>query len=321
MEAEIVSYQEHMKDEVAGLFQHQYGVDKSEFSELMDNFYDHPYQQKKCIRVVALDKEKVIGFQSFFYWPYAKNGQIFNSFQSGNSLVHPDYRGKGIFQKLLLYIDTNREKLGIDFLVGFPVEASKNSFLRNGWTNILDLYWYVKISNPLSLILPLNHGRLSRTFPFRRNQLAETTTADSFRLNKEPSFSEWQAAYQRNNRYYTHHYQEGTRAIHFSMKIQVRKFFIKELIIGDVIASEGNPEFVRRAFADLCKKAFSCGCISMISIALNRTDPSGLIQIIESLRFKGLNRKIYFIVKPFSNPSYFLNPSFWQLYRSDIDTW
>src|SRR5689334_1140363 len=126
MEITITTYAPWMRDQVAELFSLQYGFNKEEFARKMDRFYDHPFQKDRCIRVVALDGEKVAGFQSFFYWPYAFKGKTFNSYQSGNSLVHPDYRGKKIFQKLLNFVDEKKQELRIDFLMGFPVEDSYN---------------------------------------------------------------------------------------------------------------------------------------------------------------------------------------------------
>src|SRR5687768_7265779 len=98
---DIVLYENWMKSQVAELFSRQYGIERQAFTQLMDNFYDHPFQAKKSIRIVAKEGDTIVGFQSFFYWPYDYQGRTYNSFQSGNSLVHPDHRGKGIFQKLL----------------------------------------------------------------------------------------------------------------------------------------------------------------------------------------------------------------------------
>ena len=122
-------YERSMQDQVTQLFSAEYGVSQSEFTDTFVSFYEHPFQGRNAIRVVALEGEQVVGFQSFFFWPYRFEGRSMRSFQSGNSLVHPDYRGRGIFQSLLNFIYDQARELDIDFLMGFPVEASHRSFL------------------------------------------------------------------------------------------------------------------------------------------------------------------------------------------------
>ena len=126
----ITFYEDWMKDQVVDLFVEEYKVTKDYFSAFFDQFYDAPFQKKNSIRLVALEDKKVIGFQSFFYWPFIKNNIKYKSLQSGNSLIHKDHRGKGIFSKLLNFIDENKAELKIDFLIGFPIDASFNSLFR-----------------------------------------------------------------------------------------------------------------------------------------------------------------------------------------------
>jgi hypothetical protein len=116
MNIKIAFYEDWMKAQVAKMFSMQYGVDGHFFAKQIEDFYEHPFQKNKSIRIVALDGDKVAGFQSFVYWPYNYGKTTYNSYQSGNSLVHQDYRGKGIFNKLLSFFET--EKIDVDFLIG-----------------------------------------------------------------------------------------------------------------------------------------------------------------------------------------------------------
>ena len=112
---DIGLYEDWMKPQIAKLFSLEYGVTEDYLSQFMDNLYEHPFSKRKCIRMVAKEENTIIGFLSFFYWPYSYNNQTFNSFQTGNALIHPDHRGKGVFQKLLEYLDIHREKFNIEF--------------------------------------------------------------------------------------------------------------------------------------------------------------------------------------------------------------
>jgi hypothetical protein len=152
----IKLYEEWMKPQVVKLFSIQYGRPEEEVSSTMEAFYNHAFQQTKCIRLVALEGDCVCGFQSLFYWPYQKNGKTYNSYQSGNSLVDPAYRGKGNFQKLLSYIDDNSSNLNIDFLMGFPVEMSFGSFMKKKWSNPFNLTWHICFLNPFACFFQLS---------------------------------------------------------------------------------------------------------------------------------------------------------------------
>src|SRR6266550_5788253 len=98
---EIGEYEDWMQLQVAEMFRRQWGISKNEFARHIEQFYAHPYQKDRCLRFVAREGKKIIGFQGFVYWPYDLHGKIYNSFQAADSIVHEDYRGRGAFRELL----------------------------------------------------------------------------------------------------------------------------------------------------------------------------------------------------------------------------
>jgi hypothetical protein len=317
MELKIAAYESWMLPQVAAMFSAQYGVPADEFALLVQKFYEHPFQATKCIRVVALDGEKVAGFQSFFYWPYERNGKVFNSFQSGNSLVHPDYRGKGLFQKLLDYVEVHREELNIDFLMGFPVEESYKSFIRNKWENPFDLHWFIRLVNPFSFLFGKPERKLAKRFS-PESFAAGFTHEDSFiRLHASPAFAEWRKSYATGN-YYQHTFREGKNEARFSMKLNRRKKILTELIIGDVQSSTYEAEFLSKAFSDLKRRT---RCVTFLSIAVNSNSKATSTDFLRSCGFKPITKKIYFIIKPFKEIDGIRDNTNWLVFRSDIDTW
>ncbi len=312
----ICLYEEWMKPQIAELFSNQYGISTEDFSELMDRFYEHPFQKDKCIRIVALKGEKVVGFQSFFYWPYSFNGISYNSFQSGNSLVHPDYRGKGIFQKLLNYLDLRNTELKIDFLVGFPVEASFKSFIKNKWLNPLNLVWYIKIINPLGFIFKLEKTE----HYFDSNPSINTFLGNnSFQLNKNDDFKNWRNYFSYNHFYFN--FNESDKFICFELKLNKRNRWFNELIIGDINTNSIDTKFLERAFSNLKKRALSMKSVSAITIAINEFNNDHIKNAINNSGFKRLERQINFIIKPMLFSEKILRPENWTLYRGDLDTW
>jgi GNAT superfamily N-acetyltransferase len=321
MEIRITAYEDWMKPQIAELFSAQYNVPATDFSRLMDNFYDHPYQREKCIRIAAVEGEKVIGFQSFFYWPYYFKGELFRSFQSGNSLVHPEYRGKGIFQQLLNYLGEHREKYGIAFLVGFPISASRNSLLRNGWKNILDLEWFISSTTPLRSLTGNENRKLSEYFKQEPDLSIKENAAEGFRLSGEIEFVEWRKCYSGSQNYFYHVYSENGKSVEFTLKPSRRKKIIRELTIGNVRTENNDPAFLKNAFKDLCTTVKRSGAAAFLSIACNPHNSCLSPALLSEISFRKIDKKIFFAIKTFTEKHPAEDPSNWILFRSDIDTW
>jgi len=307
-----------MKDQVAKLFGEEYKISEAEFAKFMSRLYEHPYQKERSIQIVALDGDKVVGFQSFFYWPYSHNNITFNSYQSGNSIVHPDYRGKRLFARMLDYINEDPKGKTIDFLMGFPVQASYNSFIKNGWNNLMNLQWYVKPVNLFGFLVP--KSRLNKYFT-KANTNFTSSNPNEIRLSEEKDFRSWkeQLVYEAGH-YFQFTHSENNKTVIFDLKFQVRKKIINELIIGSVRFEQQSESLVETAFTALLKQIKKAGCITMVSIACNE-HVTALKDLVERSRFKKIENKIFFIVKPFKDNPALLNPSLWNIGRADIDTW
>lgn len=316
----IQLYEPHMKQQVAKLFELEYKISDVEFGNFMSRLYDHPYQKNKCIQIVALDGEKVIGFQSFFYWPYCYNNSTYKSYQSGNSLVHPDYRGKRLFARMLNFIHENPVGKEVDFLMGFPVQASFNSFIKNGWDNLFNLQWYVKLMNPFGIVFSKNNLRKYLTETTKQNGF---DTLNAIHLCEESEFREWkkQLVYEPDS-YYQYTYCKGEKIISFDLKIQVRKKLINELVIGSIRFDEKSKDEVNNAIVELIKTIRKAACVSMVSIAINETFQTPEIKnYFNKVGFKKIENKIFFIVKPLKKELPVTTASLWNIGRADIDTW
>jgi hypothetical protein len=318
MEIRITWYTDDLRSQVIDLFAQEYGVDRASFGNLFEQFYLHSFQKNKCLLVVAMDGNTVAGFQSFFYWPYFFNGRKYNSFQSGNSLVNPTYRGQGIFNRMLAFVDEEKKTSDIDFLMGFPVEASRKNFLKDKWNNILDLRWYVRLCNPFGFF-GLKSGRdLKEGCLYFEKQ---NSFSNSFSLSNEKEFTGWRSNYLAGT-YFSFHYKEGTDEIIFHLKPNKRKKILNELVIGNVLFnSTAAKAKLSSALSKLNATARKSFGVHFISIAINDASSVDLRSDLLSAGFKHTDRKIFFIVKNFKAESAVLDPHAWLLFRSDIDTW
>lgn len=319
MNIELAWFEKKHKEQVIKLFVNEYKTDYNFFSDYFDRFYFHSFQKNKCLLIVALDGPTVAGFQSFFYWPYYFKDKPFNSFQSGNSLIHPAYRGKGIFQKMLAFIDGQYLTRDIDFLMGFPVEASKKNFLKDNWQNILDLHWYVKLCNPFGFSGKIREGDF-----FKKGLVYPSSIYDAggIRLANNTDFIAWRQAYLNAGNYYSFIFKQEDCEVIFHLKPNKRKKILNELVIGSVLFNSPLSEkLLLPALQHLISAVRMSFGFHFISIALNESGNFKLNNLLEQLNFRNTEKKIYFIVKPFKNHELLLKPGNWNLYRADIDTW
>ena len=317
----ITLYEHWMHHQVVRMICRQYERTENNQDELMQNFYEHPYQRERSIRIVALDGKKVVGFQSFFYWPYLLDGRLKNGYQSGNSIIGPEYRGMGIFQRLLNYLDTIRKYKQIDFLTGFPVKSSYGSFIRNKWTNILNLSWYIKASSPFSLFRRYDPVKLS--LDKSPKLVIEIPASKGFVLNRNHDFEAWRENYSRHIHYFYFHFADGVNCVRFNMKVNLRlRGILKELIIGRVQTNCESLDFLEVAVKALVRKIYKEHMFAFISVALNAQYFKGkILQAFMKAGFKIINKQIYFCVKDFTIKKKLFQPDLWELYRSAIDTW
>ncbi len=312
-------YEPWMEGQLVDLVCGEYGFAKKNYGPFLNRFYEHPYQREKSLRIVALDGRKVIGFQTFFYWPYLLDGKPVRSYQSGSSIVAGGYRGRGVFSRLLNCLDEIKKERRIDLLTGFPSPVSFNSFIRNRWVNVTDLDWYVRILSPLSLV----RKPLMRQFAAAGSCITAggNPAARGFTLSCDPEFEHWRSGYYAENRYFYLQYEGNGNRLQFDLKLNTRGW-LKELIVGRIRTGCYERDFLDQALAALIQKAGRKDAFTFISAAFNSryVEPEIAAAFIRA-GFRRVKNKILFIAKDLAAGDCVYNPQLWQLYRSDVDTW
>ncbi|MFM2201745.1 MAG: hypothetical protein RL040_945 [Bacteroidota bacterium] len=313
----IQKYEDWMRPQVVALFDMEYATGTTQFDTLFGLFYEQEFQRKECIRIVALEGERVAGFQSFFYWPVVINGREVRSYQSGNSLVHPDFRGKGLFGKMLNYIHEPESGFDAELLIGFPVEASYNSFMRNGWKNPFNLQWYIIPMNPILSFFSSPEKQLRKAFGNRQTNNVSADTSLVYVAQRD-DFDLYRFGYETGDFYRFTFEQEGKKAF-FEMKAQRRKRIIRELVIGKFLTTHADEDFMRMAILSLVREVKRSANFTLISFAVN-SESHKLTRVLSDLGLRAIEKKIYFIAKgPLAEGV--TDWSNWWMFRSDIDTW
>src|SRR5437764_9099670 len=301
---EFGNYNRTMRQQVSHLFSREYGVAEREVAQRLDHFYEHPFQKHRCLPLVAINGNQVIGFQGLFYWPYKFDRTTYRSLQAVDGLIHPDFRGRGIYQQLLEYADERVAALGADFMVGFSNKASRNSLVRNKWQNILDLQWYVKLINPVTSLFRVAAPKLSDQFDYSREFVDQAP--GSFHLADDADFTNWRAAYSAGAAY-AYYSLTGKNRATFALKFATRRKYLRELIIGDFRCDTNDAEFIYQAFKSLILKTRRLKSISILTIALN-SNSDALSITIGRLGFSPINKRINFIVKALGGDSSVYKP-------------
>jgi len=316
---DIHLFEPWMNDQIIQIFSNQYDQPFDVIYEVMRNIYEHPFQKEKAIRIVALDGKKVVGFQSYLFWPFFFNGKMLHSYQAVRALVSEDYRGQGIFGRLLDYLEIVRQGKRIDLLTGYPIQVSINSLLRNKWSNILNLKWFVKIISPISVLKNLEVSNI--TLEKKANQNFPNFYKKGFFQSINMDFLSWQKHYVDKQLYFYFCYNQANKSVEFDLKINFRGR-IKELIIGGIKSNSEDPKILIRAFLELTKAVKNQKAFTILSIAVNEKnrDTTILKAIIKS-GFKKIRKEIFFCVKDFEVGKAAYQPENWYLYKNCIDTW
>jgi GNAT superfamily N-acetyltransferase len=314
---QVQKYEDWMKPQIVELFNREYGIKDGSFETLFNQFYEHSFQKEKCIRIVSLDGKIVAGFQSFFYWPISMNGKLVLTYQSGNSLVHPGYRGKGIFAQLLNYIHDPAGNFAYDLLIGFPIKVSYNSLIRDKWINPFNLQWYIKLISPVRSLVS-NPEKQLRSKLGERKTLSVPSTPDIFSVEQSEEYDNYRFAYQKGN-HYRFSYSTNGESVFFELKAQTRNSYIKELMIGKMICSHPNQELICAALNELVKYVERSAYFTLISFAIN--EQSLILNTgVKSCGFRKIDKQIFFSCKgEFANQV--KDWSNWWIFRGDIDTW
>lgn len=125
--------------------------DFAEYAELYKLVYgkmiDLPFFHWKNLRNPALPGEaliylaispegKMVGANSFFSSILSYQEEQYRAVQSGDTMVHPDYRGQGIFMKILFFAVQDLKDKGYSLIYGYANGQSYPGFIKFGYRDL-----------------------------------------------------------------------------------------------------------------------------------------------------------------------------------------
>ncbi|SER21284.1 GNAT family N-acetyltransferase [Natrinema salaciae] len=114
-------------------------------------FRENPYVDHVPVLVASADGEPV-GFRSFFAQEMRVGGLVRTAFQPCDTMVHPDHRGRGLFDRMNERAVERYADGEPSFFFNFPNENSKPGNLAHGWREVGTVPAYYRPQNPLSAL-------------------------------------------------------------------------------------------------------------------------------------------------------------------------
>lgn len=136
--------------------------DFSSYCDLFENVYSHKINseffkwkhnlsglinKEPFIYLVFNKTGNLIGANSFFKSEFKQGSKTYNAIQSGDTMVHMDYRGKGIFKKIIKFAMVDLKNYGFDFIFGFANNNSHPGFMKLGFKSMYKVNNHLKILN------------------------------------------------------------------------------------------------------------------------------------------------------------------------------
>ena len=235
--------------------------------------------RKRPLLICATHNDRIISFNSWIPWEFSYNNNIYIGYQSGESATDINYRGRGIWSKVLKYADKLAFEWGIDFLFGFPSRMSYGAFYKAEYCPISTKYFHVRTINPLKRRAK-GSVDFDPSYPFSSSKL---TQADKITPIFDYGYCKWR--YEDNPKHFSiiaFEENNGT-AIFFLRKKKWKG--ITELLLLDTQFNNYNERFIDNSFKFL-DKVFSRRAIYMRTFFDEHSDRGRALQRYFPIRVK-----------------------------------
>lgn len=101
----------------------------------------------KSFVMLAFDKDLLIGVRSFMRWEWSKKSYIYKCVRCVDTVVHPNYRRRGLFSEMTMYGLKILKEEKVDFIFNTPNSNSLPGNLKMGWKEYGKTGLKVRINN------------------------------------------------------------------------------------------------------------------------------------------------------------------------------
>ena len=119
----------------------------------------NPFGTSPCLLAEA--EGRLVGLRVFMRWDWLAQGTAWPAIRAVDTATHPEWRGKGIFNRLTLALVERMTAEGMAFVFNTPNDQSRPGYLKMGWVDVGRVTVHVRISRPLRIAGALARSRLS----------------------------------------------------------------------------------------------------------------------------------------------------------------
>ncbi|SDS79681.1 Acetyltransferase (GNAT) domain-containing protein [Gillisia sp. Hel1_33_143] len=127
--------------------------DKNTEASFLWKHYENPFG--KSLGLVACDQKKIVGVRMFMFWEFMKEGTIVKAIRPVDTIIHPDYRGKGLFKDLTM-TGLAKFKDSYDLVFNTPNNNSLPGYIKMGWK-----YYEENLNFKFGIIFPSMSGEIT----------------------------------------------------------------------------------------------------------------------------------------------------------------
>jgi GNAT superfamily N-acetyltransferase len=146
--------------------------------EYLQNPLSHPEV------IVAVDNGRIVGARPFWFAEMWLGNKKIKTAQHCNTMVHPDYRGRGIFNRMGQFAVQYLKDNGYALSYGFPGPMSRPGFLSQGYRKVAETENMFRVVHPQKLLsYRLGNKILAGGLGFFYNALLNTRAKKTTRVS------------------------------------------------------------------------------------------------------------------------------------------
>ena len=121
-------------------------------------FRDNPYGE--TLLACAEENGRIVGCVAYGLQPFWLKGEKIKGVISFETFVHPNYQGKGLFNKLIQLAEETVISKDVDLMLNFPNSNSLRGFKKNNWKQLESPEYWIKGANLFTIPLFFKDLRL-----------------------------------------------------------------------------------------------------------------------------------------------------------------
>lgn len=119
--------------------------------------YENPFGESFGLVVVC--RGRIVGLRALMHWRLRAGGRVLRAGRSVDTAVHPDWRRRGFFERMVSGMMEPMIAQGLDLTFNTPNDMSLPGVLKMGWTDIGCLPLRIKMCRPLHLLRTVARSR------------------------------------------------------------------------------------------------------------------------------------------------------------------